>query len=169
MKNGDQIERARRLSWFGLSKNKSRLENDITEVGYKYAMNNVNATIGSVQMKYLGSNIEKYIDNGKFFDNQLDNIAGIELCKYNKNTSPSYWLYTMKVDNRDSFCKMMESRGIMASKLHHRSDTHSIFAESKRELPSMDEWDSKYVHIPCGWWVTEDDRNYIVEAIKKGW
>ena len=46
MKDGLQLERAKRLRWFGLSKDKSRLENDITEVGYKYAMNNVNATIG---------------------------------------------------------------------------------------------------------------------------
>jgi hypothetical protein len=27
----------------------------------------------------------------------------------------------------------------------------------------------KLVHIPCGWWVSEEDRNKIVEVIKKGW
>lgn len=32
----------------------------------------------------------------------------------------------------------MESEGIMASPLHHRSDTHSIFKDSKRELPDME-------------------------------
>ena len=64
---------------------------------------------------------------------------------------------------------MMESNGIMASQLHHRSDTHSIFKDSKRELPNMEEWYSSFVHIPCGWWVDEDIRTKIVETIKKGW
>lgn len=169
MKDGKQMDRAKRLRWFGLSKDKTRLDNDITEVGYKYAMNNVNATIGSVQMRYLEDNIAKFISNGKYYDEALKDIPGVELVTYNKNTEASYWLYTMKVENRDAFCKMMEENGIMASQLHHRSDTHSIFNESKRELPNMEYWDKHFVHIPCGWWVSREDRERIVEAIRHGW
>lgn len=169
MKDGSQMDRAKRLRWFGLSKDKTRLENDITEVGFKYAMNNVNATIGLCQMKYVKDIIGKYISNGKFYDEALKGIPGIQLVSYNKNTDPAYWLYTMKVDHRDDFCRMMEDNGILASQLHHRSDTHSIFKESKRDLPGMEDWDSHFVHIPCGWWVSNEDREKIVEVIKKGW
>lgn len=169
LKDYSQLDRAKRLRWFGLSKDKSRLENDITEVGYKYAMNNVNATIGLCQMKYVKDVIAKYIANGKFYDEALKGIPGIEMVAYNKNTEPSYWLYTMKVERRDDFCKMMEANGILASQLHHRSDTHSIFKDSKRELPNMEQWYNSFVHIPCGWWVDEESRVKIVETIKKGW
>lgn len=169
MKNDSQMERAKRLRWFGLSKDKSRLENNITEVGYKYAMNNVNATIGQVQMRYLESNIAKFKSNGRYYDDALKGIPGLELVTYNKNTEPSYWLYTIKIENRDGFCKKLEEAGIMASQLHHRSDTHSIFAESKCELPNMEYWDKHFIHIPCGWWVSDEDREYIVDIIKKGW
>lgn len=169
MKDASQMDRARRLRWFGLSKNKSRLENDITEVGYKYAMNNVNATIGLVQMQFVNEIVGKYISNGKYYDKELSAVDGIHVVDYSPNTEPSYWLYTMKVERRDDFIKAMEAAGITASPLHHRSDTHSIFNESKRELPNMDKWYSEFVHIPCGWWVTEEDRNRIVETIKKGW
>lgn len=169
MKGDEQMERAMRLRWFGLSKNKSRLENDITEVGYKYAMNNVNATIGLVQMQYLHKNVNRYIENGKAFDNELAYIPGVTLVKYNSNTEASYWLYTMKVEDRENFIKAMAAAGIMTSPLHHRSDTHSIFNESLRELPNMDLWYDNFVHIPCGWWVTEEDRQFIVDTIKKGW
>ena len=86
MKCGEQMERAMRLRWFGLSKNKSRMENDITEVGYKYAMNNVNATIGLIQMDYLNENVNRYIVNGKAYDQELSGIPGVELVKYNPNT-----------------------------------------------------------------------------------
>ncbi len=169
LKNEEDLNRARRLRWFGLDKQKSRLDNDIKEVGYKYAMNNVNATIGNVQMLYVNSIINKYIENGKYYDNALKGIHGIELIKYNYNTEPSYWLYTLKVERRDDFIKALMNNGITASPLHHRSDTHSIFKESKRELPNMEKFYNNFVHIPCGWWVAKEDREKIVQAIKKGW
>lgn len=169
MKDPLQMDRARRLRWFGLSKNKSRMENDITEVGYKYAMNNVNATIGLVQMDYLEGVISKYISNGRFYDEKLLGVDGVKLVDYSPNTEASYWLYTMKVEDRENFIKAMESAGISASSLHHRSDTHSIFKDSKRELPGMEEWYNNFVHIPCGWWVSEEDRQKIVDVIRKGW
>ncbi len=169
IKNKEEIERARKLRWFGLYKKLSRLDNDITEVGYKYSMNNVTATIGKVQMKYISHIIAKFIENGKYFDEALKGIGGIELMKYNPHTEPSYWLYTLKVENREDFVKVLNENGITASPLHHRSDTHSIFRDSKRELPQMEEFYDHFVHIPCGWWVSHEDREKIVDIIKKGW
>lgn len=168
-KSGEQLSRARKMRWFGLDKGKSRLENDISETGYKYAMNNVNATIGLVQMRFIRSVLDTYVTNGKYYDEALKGITGLDLIPYYNNTEPSYWLYTMKVDRRDDFIKMMTDNGILASPLHHRNDLHSIFAESKRELPNMDEFYKKLVHIPCGWWISNEDREYIANTIKKGW
>ena len=169
METESELDRARRLRWFGLDKKRSRLENDIKEVGYKYAMNNVNATIGLVQMQYVRDIVGRYISNGKYYDHELADVEGVTLAYYYPKAEASYWLYTMKVERRDDFIRMMESQGITASPLHHRSDTHSIFAESRRDLPGMEEWYNSFVHIPCGWWVNDEDRANIVEAIKKGW
>lgn len=168
-KDDSELEAARKLRWFGLDKKVSRLENDITRAGYKYGMNNVNATIGSIQMQHIDEIIGRHIANGKFYDDALKGIDGITMIPYYTNTEPSYWLYTMKVEKRDEFCRMMESHGVVASSLHHRSDTHSVFAESKCNLPGLDEFYKKFVHIPCGWWVSDEDREYIVEIIKRGW
>lgn len=165
----DQLQRAKRMRWFGLDKGKSRLENDITETGYKYAMNNVNATIGLVQMQYIQSVLNKYIYNGKYFDKHLTNVEGVELVKYYNNTDPSYWLYTMKVKDRDKFIELLASHNILASPLHCRNDLHSIFKSSKTDLPNLDKFYSEMVHIPCGWWVSEENRENIVNVINKGW
>lgn len=168
-KDESDMAAARRLRWFGLDKKVSRLENDIKQAGYKYSMNNVNATIGSVQLKHIDEIIGRHIENGKYYDKALQGIAGVTLVPYYANTEPSYWLYTMRVEDRDNFCKMLESQGIAASQLHHRSDTHSVFNESKCELPALDDFYAHFVHIPCGWWVSEEDRTHIVEVIKRGW
>ncbi len=163
------VAAARKLRWFGLDKKVSRLENDITRAGYKYGMNNVNATIGSIQLQDTPDVIARYVSNGKFYDEQLKDVAGVTLIPYYNNTEPSYWLYTMKVERRDDFIKMMADNGVLASPLHHRSDTHSVFAESKCALPALDKFYEEFVHIPCGWWVTDEDREMIVSLIKKGW
>lgn len=167
--NPNDVTPVRKLRWFGLDKKVSRLENDITRAGYKYGINNLTGVIGCIQMKYLQEVIDKYIANGKYYDEMLRDVSGVTMVPYYRNTKPSYWLYTMKVDNRDDFCKMMESIGVTASPLHHRSDTHSVFAASKCDLPNMDEWCGSFVHIPCGWWVDEETRERIVEEIRKGW
>lgn len=169
LKSEDNFTKGRLKRWFGLDKTKPRLVNDITEAGFKYHMNNVNATIGLVQMRHINEIIPSYIDNGKYYDSALQNVPGVNLVSYYPNTDPSYWLYTMKVENRDDFCRYMESKGITASPLHLRNDKHSVFKESKRDLPNLDIFYSQFVHIPCGWWVSKEERQYIIDTIKKGW
>jgi len=169
LKSDELCDKARKIRWFGLDKKVSRLENNISFPGYKYNMNNVNATIGLVQLKHINDVITAHRSNGQFYDKALRNVSGVKLLSYYNNTVPSYWLYTMKVENRDQFIKRLASEGIMASELHLRNDRHSIFAESSRELPYLDEFYDSFVHIPCGWWVTIEDREKVVSAINKGW
>ena len=165
----DKLNVARRLRWFGLDKKVSRLENDIKVAGYKYGMNNVTATMGSIQLKHMPNVIGSYINNGKYFDEALKNIPGVTLIPYYNNTEPSYWLYTIKVEKRNEFIKMMSDANIIVSPLHHRSDTHSVFSESRCVLPGLDKFYSEFIHIPCGWWVDEEVREKIVKCIKTGW
>lgn len=168
LNNEEEYNRAKKLRWFGLDKKTPRLNNNITEPGYKYNMNNVNATIGIVQLDCIRENAFKYIENGIYFDNALRNIPGLTLIPYYSNTSPSYWLYTLKVENRESFIHKLEECGIVASPLHLRNDRHKIFSSDKK-LPNLDKFYDEFVHIPCGWWLNQEDCEKIVGTIKRGW
>ena len=95
--NDEDMDEAAKLRWFGLNKKVSRLDNDIKRAGFKYGMNNVNATIGMVQLKHINEVIGRHIENGRYYDSALKNIPGVTLIPYYENTEPSYWLYTMKV------------------------------------------------------------------------
>lgn len=169
LKNEKEYLRAKKLRWFGLDKKVPRLQSDITEAGYKYHMNNVNATIGIVQLETIEENVLRYIDNGKFFDNRLRNTEGITLLPYYLDTEPSYWLYTVKVERRADFIKMMTDNGVSVSPLHLRNDRHSVFKAPVGRTPNLDIFYDSFVHIPCGWWLTSEDREKIVSLIKIGW
>ena len=169
LNNTEDYEKAKLMRWFGLDKKLARKENDIKFQGYKYHMNNVNAMVGLVQMDFIEPIIETYIQNGRYFDDNLKELPGVSLLKYYYGSIPSYWLYTLKVERKSDFIMKMLEKGIMASDLHKRNDTHTIFNESKALLPNVDTFEKVWVHIPCGWWVTEKDREYIVKSIKEGW
>ncbi len=165
----DLYEKGKIIRWFGLDKNKTRMDNDITIQGYKYHMNNVNATIGLIQLENIEELVQKYITNGKYLDDNLKNLKGVELIQYYPDTEPSYWLYTIKVENRDAFIKKMADNGIMASELHKRNDLHTYLNDYPTELPNLDKFYSKMVHLPCGWWVTKEDCDKMISLIKEGW
>ncbi len=165
----EEYEKAKLIRWFGIDKKLSRLDNNIQFQGYKYHMNNVNATIGLVQLADIDAIVNAYVENGKFFDRALQNIPGIELIKYYPGSEPSYWLYTLKVENRNGFVKKLTDNEIMASELHKRNDLHDYLNDFKQHLPSLDKFYSKLVHIPCGWWVGKEEREQIIEIIKQGW
>jgi len=165
----DEYQKGKLIRWFGIDKKLTRLDNDIKFQGFKYHMNNVTATIGLVQLSEIRKILDTHISNGKHYDEALKSTPGIELINYYKGSQSSYWLYTMKVENRDGFIKKLAENNIMASELHKRSDSHTYLNDFKEELPTMDRFYKKLVHIPCGWWVTSEDRERIVEIIKKGW
>lgn len=164
----DLYERGKLIRWFGLDKKTTRMENNITIQGYKYHMNNVNAAIGLVQLGDIESVIQKYITNGKYLDEQLKGVNGVELIEYYPESEPSYWLYTLKVDNREAFIKKMEENGIAASELHKRNDLHTYLNDNPTTLPNLDAFYKKMVHIPCGWWVTKEDCDKMIQLIKQG-
>jgi len=162
-------EKGKVIRWFGLDKKLSRMDNNITIQGFKYHMNNVNAAIGLVQLENIEELVDKYISNGKYLDEKLKDVKGVELIQYYPNTEASYWLYTIKVDNRESFIKMMAENGIMASELHKRNDLHTYLNDYPTHLPNLDLFYSKMVHLPCGWWVNKIDCDKMISLIKSGW
>lgn len=162
-------EKGKLIRWFGLDKKLSRLDNDIQIQGYKYHMNNVNAIIGLVQLETIEELLQKYRTIGKYLDLKLKELPGLETVVHYPNSESSYWLYTLKVDRRDDFINMMTDNGFMASEIHKRNDLHTYLNDYPSEMPNLDKFYSRLVHIPCGWWVTLEDCDKMIELIKKGW
>lgn len=163
------LPQGRMLRWFGIDRLASRTEVDVQMVGYKYHMNNVNATLGLVQLEHINPVISRHIENGQYFDQALQGIPGLETCVCDPAGEPSYWFYTILAERRDDLMRLLADRGIANSLVHKRNDKHFVFSDSRCDLPGLDAFYGRMVHFPCGWWVSGEDRERIVDTLKAGW
>lgn len=163
-----KIIEAKKFRWFGMLKGVPRTSVDITSVGYKYNMHNVAATIGLAQLDTVDGLLQKHIDNGRYFDTVFASTSDIKFARVETDAVSTYWLYTLMTDRSDAIERALAQAGVSASKLHRPNNLHSIFEGSARDLPNLQRFYSRLLHIPCGWWVSEKDRKMIAEVILQG-
>ena len=169
----EHYERAKLLRWYGIDRENNskdfRCEADVLEWGFKFHMNDVNASIGMANLKSIDKIIDRHKENGNYYNEQLKDVAGVTLLENKDDRESAYWIYSMKVDNHDGFMDWMKECGIMVSRVHERNDKHTCVKDYTAMLPNLDKVIKKMICIPCGWWVTDEQREYIVDCIKKGW
>ena len=165
--------RGKLIRWYGIDRDSNRkdfrCEADIEEWGFKFHMNDVCATVGIENLKHADELILKHQSNAAYYDKHLKNTKGVTLLDRQEGHESSFWIYSMLVDDRDGFYKWMKECNIVVSQVHERNDKHTSVQEFKTQLPTLDKTIGKIVSIPVGWWVTEEQREYIVDCIKKGW
>jgi dTDP-4-amino-4,6-dideoxygalactose transaminase len=160
------ITAAKKFRWFGMLKGIPRTEVDIQSIGYKYNMSNVTGAIGLVQLDYIDSILARHKSNGRYYDRQLSTLDGIDFARCDVHAESSYWLYTLLSDNSENIEKALNAAGVAASKLHKPNNFHSIFRDSAKALPGLNAFYKRLLHIPCGWWVGDEERERIVDIIR---
>lgn len=171
-KDSDLHSRGKLLRWFGIDREQpsrdARCHADIAEAGYKYHMNDVNATVGINNLKDMEDVLGKHMANGQYYDEHLRDIPGITLLSRQADRTSVYWVYTVLVENRQKFMDNMHNAGIMTSQVHNRIDKHTMCAKfDNSNLPGVDYFSDHQVNIPCGWWLSSSERDFIVETVKK--
>ena len=177
--NEDDYHWGRKLKWFGIDREAtkdsagnwrgSHWDCIIPEAGYKFNMNNLDAALGLEQLKYADSIIKAHRDNANYYLENLKDIPGLSLPDIAQDIQPAWWVFMLFADKRDELAKKLAEYGIRSSLLNVRNDTYECFQESKTRLPNVTKFQEKELCIPCGWWVSPEDREWIVRTIKQGW
>ena len=169
--SNDSYDKGKLLRWYGIDRNKRnyngkdlRLETDVSDWGYKFHMNDINATIGLYNLPHIPELIEKDRANGQYFDLNIKNPKIKIIQPYNENRKSAYWLYTICVEDKTQFIEYMKENNIMVSQVHQRNDIHSCFKDFKASLPNLDYIENYIVCIPVGWWLPNEDREHIIKT-----
>ena len=164
-------EEARLRRWFSLDRESSadfRCAQNAKYIGYKYQATDVDAVIGLSNIELAVKNQNKQMKNAKFYNKHIKNKLVI---KPKFNTTTQWWLYTLLVPDgkRDAFSKYLTENNIASSQVHSRNDYHDVFNPYKDDnLPGTDYFSENQLSIPVGWWLTKEQRLYIVDVIN-GW
>jgi len=159
---------ARLLRWFGLDRTKGqsfRCTQNIAQAGYKYHMNDINATIGLCNLELANDSVLKHRKNTKYI---IGNVQNSNLFLPPWDETCSFWLFSMHVlnDKKLHFTNYLESKGISSSPVHFRNDMYDCTLQFKeKDLPGVTSFDKTQICIPNGWWLSTEDLNHIIDTL----
>ena len=173
LKNSNELEKAKRLRWFGIdrnAKNKGIWDNDLTEVGYKYQMTDISAAMGLAALEEWN---ETFSLRQALFSRYCTNLRGNpDLTVVGDGFTDRLhgaWMMTIMVDAPEQLQKKLLSNRIESNQVHFRNDRYSIFGGRRSDLPIMDKLESRYLVIPLHTHMTIEDVDRVCEVIQSGW
>ena len=170
-------ERVKPLTWFGIDRDKFRREDtgeidwsiDVKTAGFKMHMNDLASTLGLSQLPFVTNVVLlKHKLTGKKLEKELSDIPGLEVPKRGSPFS-AYWFFhvlTRGPQDRVDLIQFLREKGIQASSAHMRIDKYSCFNDSPKDtLPGADEFSKRQLCLPCGWWLDDNDIDYLKKAL----
>lgn len=172
----DDLKYARQLRRFGIDYATFRLPNgdlnphfDIPLAGFNFTMNEIAATLGLEQLRHIDPLLARHRDNGAFYESALADIPGLTRLKRREDGVSGWWTYALRAERRDDLVRKLTARGIGAQRLHLRNDGYTCFGGEKAGLPGVALFDEQNLSLPCGWWVSDSDRERVAGCLREGW
>tara|TARA_Y100000590_G_scaffold415455_1_gene513231 strand:+ start:3663 stop:4805 length:1143 start_codon:yes stop_codon:yes gene_type:complete len=172
LKNKNLAKKALRIRWFGIDRPKKQggtWENDIKEVGYKYQMTDLGASILLESIKEF----EKIKTHRKNIFNTYLKILSknkkITIVNAKGNFDHAHWIFTIILDKKDFLQSKLRSRFIETNQVHFRNDKYSIFKKftKNKKFKNMDKIENKYLVLPMHTKMSAADARKISNLINK--
>lgn len=168
----DAYLRGKKLRWFGIDRDSGgtmRHTQDIEEWGYKFHMNDVNATVGLANLRLLPRVLCRHKEIAKYYAEALANTAACTVVE--KDRTSSWWLYTILLPNKfavEKFQSDMADKNIETGKVHQRNDMMSCFKDARLyKATGVDSFYERMICIPINAHLTDLDVEYIAKSAKK--
>jgi len=181
--NSSYNERLNKLRWLGIDKstfNRTESESEkninvrayawrynVEELGYKYHLNDINASIGIEELKKLDVANDRRREIGNMYRNGLKNIEDLELLEYKDDRITSQHIFCIKVDKRTELISKLKENDIHPGVHYYRNDFYSLF--KKADLPKLELVHDKLLSLPLHLALSNDEVEKVIEVIKKDW
>lgn len=171
VKNSKLIEAAKRIRWFGIDRKKKQLgiwKNDIKEVGYKYQLTDLGASIGYQSLMDFKNIISHRLKIYNIYLKNLSKNSKITcIHDYDKKKKCAAWLFTILTKKKDYLQEKLREKNIETNQVHFRNDKYSIFKKfvKNQKFNNMDKIENEYLVLPIHTKVTLKDAEYICKLI----
>ena len=171
IKNKKLLTKANRVRWFGIDRIKKQggtWENDITEIGYKYQLTDIGASILLESINEF-SKIKKH--RNKIYQIYSKNIIygkNLNFLKNNnQNSNCVMWLFTLLTPHKDFLQKKLRDLRIESNQVHFRNDRYSIFKKfiKNKKFPNMQKLQNNYLVLPMHTKMKISDAKRIAKTV----
>jgi len=138
-------------------------------VGINGRLDNLQAAILRVKLKYFGNEIAKRQILAKRYDDRLKGIVDIPTIR-DENLSV-YAQYTIKVKNREDVIKNLTAEGVPTA-VHYpiplyKQEALANLNIDPKEFPITEQLSNEVLSLPFSAFLKEEDQDKIIEALKK--
>lgn len=137
------------------------------ELGFKYNMNDITATLASVGVDHYEEAAAKRIAIGERYRNELASRHNIKLIKYYEDRKPNYQIFPIHVKNRVKFAKHLLKSNIMVNINNRRNDIYPMFGGLRSDLPVTAKVDQDVVLLPLHSDLTDRQVSLIIKTVKE--
>lgn len=175
LSNANDQEEAIRYRWFGIDRFKRKPsilgepEWNVNTLGYKYQMNDIAAAIGLGNLVDFDFIMKRRHEIVARYREALEKVSGVRLFERSSERESADWLFSIHVEKREDFCRMMMSKGIMVSVVHLRIDRNSLCGGERSDLPELDRFTQTHISLPLHPYLTEADIEQVINAVTVGW
>ena len=141
-------------------------------LGLNLRMPEIEAALISVQMRRIGSFLERRRKNAKMLSEYLDGLEGVILPRERNDHVYNWYLYTISLEkNRDMVLEILNDRGIGATVYYrtplHKTQLYKKLGYGNESLPKTT-WASEHVmSLPVHPELTEQDISFIASSVKE--
>ncbi|MBA7590604.1 dTDP-3-amino-3,4,6-trideoxy-alpha-D-glucose transaminase [subsurface metagenome] len=145
----------------------------ITELGYNYRMNELQAILIRVQLNHLSNTIALRTKLVERYHNNLNDVEKVQLLDIPKNTEPAFYSLSVLVNSsiRDSIRSKLLKEGIETSILYHPVHLQPVykkrFGYKPGDLPLTEELSSRVITLPLHLHLDFDDIDLVCDKLAK--
>ena len=144
---------------------------DISEVGYKYKMSNLQAAWGLAQLERIGELVGKRQQIFEWYRHELKGVDGLQLNKFiNYIESPNYWMTSivLKKDfgiTRDELMTKLYGHGIDTRPFFPQMGSFVMFKSYNNPVAKY--YGRNGINLPSGHNLMHEEVIYVCDCLKK--
>ena len=136
------------------------------KVGYNARIDNIQAAVVLAKLPFLQKWTETKKNICRFYTKKLKDY--VETPLENQDSDHTYYVYVIKVKNRDKLQNFLQQKGIQTN-IHYRNPTHKTPAYSLYtvSLPVTESTCDSIISLPCYHSLSSSNQTYIIDSIKE--
>lgn len=138
---------------------------DVCEIGLSAALSHLNAAVALAQLNTLESRVSRTQAVAARMTKALLDSNSLQPIKSVSGAEPAFWGLFVQSTQRDSLLAHLKANDIKASILHQRNDWYTGFGTPRADLPGTALAMKQSLALPCGWWMTDDDIETILNSV----